>query len=460
MQVKNVLLAGMAVLLVLFTNSCSKDTSPDNSSTPATEYTADLTIDWYNLILEIDRFSPGYRPPAAARAFAFMGLAAYESAVPGMPENRSLATSFPGLDLPEISQKEQYHWGIAVNAAYAAMMKNFYPHIIASHKAKIDAMEAKYLEIYSEDVSDKVIQNSVSFGQAVALRVYMYSETDRDGHDAYKNPRPASYIPPAIGPNGEKLWQPTWPDYSPALFPYWGKVRTFAMKGQDILAKPPIPWSEDPNSMFYNQAKETKIWVDNSTDQDKWIAEFWSDDNFELTFEPAARIISLGLQLSKEKNLNLAEGVEMFAKLGMALCDAGIAVWNSKYVYNVERPITYIRRLMDPNWKTILNNPKANVFGMTPEFPAYPSGHSGFAGAGTGVLADFFGNNNTFTDYSHTGRHEFRSEPRTYTQILDIGIENAYSRLPLGVHYRMDCDEGIRLGYLAAKRVLELPWKK
>ncbi|MBK6783881.1 MAG: vanadium-dependent haloperoxidase [Saprospiraceae bacterium] len=212
--------------------------------------------------------------------------------------------------------------------------------------------------------------------------------------------------------------------------------------------------------MFYTQAKEIKIWVDNSTDQDKWISEFWSDDIFELTFEPAARIVSLGIQMSKEKELNLAETVELYAKIGMATCDAGIAVWNSKYVYNVERPVSYIRRVMDPNWKTILNNPIGRVYGMTPEFPAYPSGHSGFAGAGTGILADFFGNNNKFTDYSHLNRVEFRGEPRTYQQILDIGIENAYSRLPLGVHYRMDCDEGIRLGYLAAKRVLDLPWKK
>ena len=38
--------------------------------------------------------------------------------------------------------------------------------------------------------------------------------------------------------------------------------------------------------------------------------------------------------------------------------------------------------------------------------------------------------------------------------------EDAMSRIPLGVHFRMDCTEGVRLGELAAKRVLELPWKK
>jgi hypothetical protein len=34
--------------------------------------------------------------------------------------------------------------------------------------------------------------------------------------------------------------------------------------------------------------------------------------------------------------------------------------------------------------------------------------------------------------------------------------ENAYSRIPLGVHIRMDCDEGLRLGHAVAENVLRL----
>jgi hypothetical protein len=36
----------------------------------------------------------------------------------------------------------------------------------------------------------------------------------------------------------------------------------------------------------------------------------------------------------------------------------------------------------------------------------------------------------------------------------------AYSRIPLGVNYRMDCEVGLEVGRLAAQLVLELPWKK
>ncbi|MBK8372512.1 MAG: hypothetical protein IPL20_14355 [Saprospiraceae bacterium] len=51
--------------------SCSKDSGSDKSSVSvaADQYRGDVSNEWYSLIMEIDRFSPGYRPPAASRAF-------------------------------------------------------------------------------------------------------------------------------------------------------------------------------------------------------------------------------------------------------------------------------------------------------------------------------------------------------------------------------------------------------
>ena len=31
----------------------------------------------------------------------------------------------------------------------------------------------------------------------------------------------------------------------------------------------------------------------------------------------------------------------------------------------------------------------------------------------------------------------------TFTSFVEAGLEDAYSRIRLGVHYRMDCDEGV-----------------
>ena len=167
-----------------------------------------------------------------------------------------------------------------------------------------------------------MLLRSRTFGFDVAQAVYKFSETDTYGHNAFNNPRPVSYIPPKTGPNGEKLWQPTFPDYTPALFPYWGKVRPFAMSSSDIIARAPIPYSEDPNSLFYQQANETRLTVNLATFNDQWIAEFWSDDFFQLTFEPAGRQIAIANILVQEQDISLDRALELYAKMGMAMSDA------------------------------------------------------------------------------------------------------------------------------------------
>ncbi len=449
----------MTFLMVVM--SCTPEDDPiQTEKSLVKDYDASVPLQWHQLFLEIDRYSPGYRPPAAARLLAYTNLAAYEAAVPGMPEYNSLVYEFPGLSLPSIDAGKQYNWPICVSTAYANMFRYFYPHIRVSDAYKITALEDKLLDEYGATLALDVLERSKQFGFEVAQAVFAYSETDTHGHEAYANPRPASYHPPVTGPNGEKLWQPTFPDYTPALFPYWGKVRPFAMNEADIVSRPPLPYSEDPASLFYQQANETRFIVNLANFTTQWVAEFWSDDFFELTFEPAGRQIAIANILVQQDDISMDRAMELYAKMGMALADAGIAVWNSKYIYNVRRPIEYIREVMEPGWNTILNNPLNSIHGLTPEFPAYPSGHSGFGGAGSAVMAEIFGNTHPFTDNCHQNRTEFNGAPRSFNTILEAGVENAYSRLDLGVHFRMDCDEGIRLGYLAATRVNAMPWYK
>ena len=168
----------------------------------------------------------------------------------------------------------------------------------------------------------------------------------------------------------------------------------------------------------------------------------------------------------------MEEAAEVYAKLGMALNDISVGLWQSKYIYNVERPVSFIRRVVSQQypeaatWLTILKNPGTGFEGVTPAFPGYPSGHAGFGGAGGKILSSVFEYNSnhpgtyTLVDKCHLGRVEFLSEPRTLSSFSELSRECAYSRVPLGVHFRMDCDEGIRMGEVAAQRVLELPWRK
>ena len=52
---------------------------------------------------------------------------------------------------------------------------------------------------------------------------------------------------------------------------------------------------------------------------------------------------------------------------------------------------------------------------------------------------------------------DFKATPRKYTSFAEMANENALSRLYMGVHYRMDCEEGLRLGRLVGQRIADFP---
>lgn len=136
-----------------------------------------------------------------------------------------------------------------------------------------------------------------------------------------------------------------------------GQGADFAAKPGDLIASPPTRvYSTDPNSDYYKEFKEVDDVVKNLTNENRWIAEFWSDDLTGMTFSPPARIFAIGNQMISIENMNLEESLHFYAVLGIAINDASVACWNSKYIYNTERPETYIRKFIDPDFKTILGD--------------------------------------------------------------------------------------------------------
>jgi hypothetical protein len=472
---KSLLLAALVLMVV---QSCQDEHTP--IAVPVTgltqQYDSQVYLKWNDLFMEIDRYAKGYRPGPGPRALGYMGFAAYEAVAPGMPGNNSLANLYAGLSIPA-AQDGEHHWPAVVNECYFHMMERYFFHMQNEYPqlfGSIQVLRNQLRDQYRKETSNEIFERSEQRGKAVGLAVYEWSATDLVLHNGFLNPQPVNYAPP-VGPG---KWQPTYPDFSRAMFPYWGKGRMFAMKEGDKLAYPPIPYSENKESLLYNQAEEVFLRVQNiktngpGAYEDRWIGEFWSDDILNETFAPPTRLIAIANQVVDREGTDLATSAELYAKLGMAMNDCGISIWHSKYHYNVERPVSYIRRVLPSeypqaaNFTPILDNEPAGIFGFTPPFPAYPSGHSGFGGTGGKILSSFFEFTSShpgtysFTDNCHKDRSEFNGTPRTLSSFRHMAEEDAMSRIPLGVHFRMDCTEGIRLGELAAQRVLELPWKK
>lgn len=410
-----------------------------------------LMNDWTDLLLELERHAGGMRPNASARALAYIHLATYETAQPGMRGHISNSGLLDGFEIDVEEIPNNADWELALNTCYADVIDHFLINVPESMKPQISQLEQVKNELLSEGASDDKIVSSKLWGAYVAELVIEYSQTDESAEEQILDPQPTSYEPPT----GAGYWTYS-ADPERALFPYWESVRTFVVSPEETTTRPPIPYSTNQNSEYFAEMKDVYE-VNNEAKEEQndqlWIAEFWSDDVEGLMMSPPARQISIANQLIDKYNLNLEESLALFVKVGFALNDAAVSTWKYKYEHMVMRPSVYIHDNMDADFQTNLYR---LIYWPNPSFPGYPSGHSSFASAAGGVFISFFGNNTNFTDRTHEGRTEFQGESRGFKSFREMARENAFSRIPLGVHINMDCAEGLRLGYEISDAINDL----
>jgi membrane-associated phospholipid phosphatase len=209
----------------------------------------------------------------------------------------------------------------------------------------------------------------------------------------------------------------------------------------------PTVYSSEKDSAFYKEALEVYNTVKNISPEQKKIARFWSDDPM-LTITPPGHWVSIALNLALDKNLNLEQFAELQARVGLAVNDAFIGCWHTKYIYNLLRPSTYIRRHIDPTFEAVL---------LVPPFPEYPSGHSTQSAAAASVLTTFFGENYAFTD--RTGSDN-GLEPRSFKSFNQAANEAGISRMYGGIHFRAAIEQGLEQGRCIGAKVNALKFRK
>jgi len=438
--------------LAMFTLlSCTKDedlitfndTDDDAVTTVFSDATTEMISEWNDLWLQLDQYAMGMRPNVTSRALAYIHLAAYETAVHEIEGYTTNTNRLDGFHIDFSQRPDNLNVDIALNACYSDVLDHFMINVQNGVDAGISTLESTMQTSLSTDISQDVMDNSIAWGNYVAERVIAYALTDSDAETQILEPQPRSYEPPV----GDGFWTYS-ADEERALFPYWGRVRTFVISSEETSSvAPPIVYSEDPESAYYAQMKEVQEVNDQAKLEDNeqlWIAEFWSDDVEGLMISPPGRQLAIANQLMAQYDLDYKESLVLLLKLGFSLNDAAVSTWADKYEYMVMRPNVYIHEFIDPDFQTNLFR---LVFWPNPSFPGYPSGHSTFASAAAGIFIDKFGDATDFTDRIHEGRTEFRGTPRQFSTFSQMAEENAFSRIPLGVHIRMDCTEGLRLGY-------------
>lgn len=402
---------------------------------PASAYSVEVLDKWMAMQIKLMSSTIASFNGPFVRIYSYSSIAAYQSVYPGIPKNSSSQLSVAQLnempDFPKTEKGKKYHWPASLNAALAYMSLAMFPATNSFNKAAIDSLENALVKTFRKVTDSTTIGRSALFGRQVAEIIYSWSEND--GFRNVNNPFTIPY--------GPGKWEPTPPNFAKPVTPYWGNLRTIVKGSVDNTQPPaPPPYSEDTVSDFYKMVNEVYVTDINLTIEQRNIAHFWRDINPGVT--APGHWLNVLRQVFQKENTKLDKAVFAFALTGISLNDAWISCWKTRYVYNLLRPVTYIRKVMGhKDWLPFL---------ITPPHPEYTAGFAAMAGSITEALAEVFGNQYSITDrtYEYLGM-----APRSYPSFQAMADEAAMSKFYGGIHYKISVEMGLWQGRAVAKKI-------
>ena len=272
-----------------------------------------------------------------------------------------------------------------------------------------------------------------------------------------------------------------------AMGAHWYACHPFVLTSAEQFRVPPPPAM---NSLEYAMAfEEVKrlggdgvVTPTQRTPDQTQTGIFWAYDGTPSLCAPPRLYNQLALTIADQMGSTELEVLRLLALINVAMADAGVAVWDSKYHYEFWRPITGIREADpgtgptgdgDGNASTLgdtgflpLGAPASNLTGpnFTPPFPAYPSGHAGFGGALFQILRKFYQTDDiafTFVSDEYNGVTRGNDGtirplvPRSFTSLSQAEEENGQSRIYLGIHWSFDKTAGLDQGRQVADFVFD-----
>ncbi len=377
-----------------------------------------------------------FSPPVASRIYAYPAIAAYEVIANSDKNYQSLAGQLRGLEaspLPDTTKNISY-------AIAALEALNTVGKALIFSEARVDDFKKEiYEEIKNEGISKKVMDNSITYGQAVASHILDWADKDN-----YKQSRTFPQF--SISYKDSSRWKPTPPAYMAAIEPHWKTIRPFVIdSANQFVPLPPTDYSIDKNSKFYEELMEVYNEVKDADEETKEIAAFWDCNPFVMNvtghvmhatkkITPGGHWIGITGIACEQTNSDLAKTLQAYAMCSIAVFDGFISCWDEKYRSNLTRPETVINEHFDQDWIPLL---------QTPPFPEHTSGHSVISRAAATALTSVFGDNFAYTDDVEL---EYGLPVRKFTSFYHASEEAAISRLYGGIHYRPAIDYGVDQG--------------
>ncbi|TDC85809.1 phosphatase PAP2 family protein [Micromonospora sp. KC606] len=440
-----------AVLLLHLGASPASTVRVDNVSLVplAPNPAADPVLFWNGVLL--DTFRAVDEPPTSlSRIAAIMHTAMHDAAVSvtgtGQPYRMRVPVHYPGTLEDVVAPSLE----AAINqAAHDSLRALFTGRSFGS------ALATATDRLPSGLNADEVERGRAVGSQAAAGNV--------DARRADGSADGSPYVPDGVPGS----WRPT--GSGAAVTPNWGRVTPFTLTSPAQF-RPGLPGGFGSyaallgSQLYEDQVTEVRLLGGRTgstrTAEQTQIAFFWAND-IAGTYKPPGQLLAHTRIVAEQRNLTVLQNARLFGLVSLALADAAIVAWGSKYATPIDlwRPESAIHHAdtdgrpgtqPDPSWRPLSQDRAGQSF--SPAFPAYASGHATFAGAWAGVLRSYFGTDaipftGTTDDPNAAGVR------RSFGSFTQAARENARSRIYLGVHFQFDADAGITAGLAVGAHV-------
>ena len=406
------------------------------------------------LIAEESKQNPGY----ASRSMAMLNLAIYDavSLAAGNPDD-----AFYDYDISIDTNSNLKAEVVASQAAYTVLSS-----LYSDQQEMIDHARDRILGRGARPNAE----NEASLNLGTEIGNAIVAARANDGFDGdveyvYGND-PGDFQPDPLNPD-----VPVWG-------PAWGEVETFSITSVDDFTPettPPLDSAEYAAS--YNEVLELGS-VDSTTrtaDQTE-AGIFWAYDRVGLG-TPMALFNDVLETIAIQEENTFAENAALYAQASVAMADAGVVAWQTKFSEQFWRPVTAIQAgdtdgnpltEADADW-TALGAPDGgdDIIGFTPQFPTYVSGHATFGGALFGAIREFYGTDEIAFELTSRELEIIMENPeleaaygldlddavRSFDSLSEAMAENGRSRVYLGIHFDFDDLVGQEVGQAVATSV-------
>ena len=355
---------------------------------------------------------PFANPPYTARALAYLSVAQYDALVtawhykykynrmsPAQAES-SIKAALPVSNIPTYPSEDA-----VVAAASFTILKAMFPGEVPYLEAKMKEHQDSRLWAGMNVQSD--LTAGTELGNAVAAKVMGRARTD--GMSSSNN----QTLTAGMIDNAKKLgitepWVTQETPGRPPMLPAYGFVTPWNFDKATVAKLRPEAPPAVGSAEFKKALDELKSIQKNQTREQARIANYWSDGVGSYT--PPGHWNRTAANAAHDARYSEVRMARTLALVGTALMDAGICCWDVKFWWYYPRPQQF-------GLKTTVG---------TPNFPSYTSGHSTFSAAAAEVLGHIF--------------------PAQAKKFSDMALEASNSRMYGLIHYRFDCEVGLKCG--------------